>query len=86
MPKTVEPLIENLTQEFVLDKKKYPDVEETPYGFIYNVNGKSITDVLGQNRKLGLPGKSGGFTLAIDGDESFYDTFEDAYKAAKGIK
>lgn len=75
-----------LQEPFKLDKEKYPDVEETPYGFIYNVNGKSITDVLRQNQKFGLPGKSGGFTLAVDGDEIFYPDWESAYKAAKGVK
>lgn len=86
MSKTVEPLIEKLTQGFVLDKQKYPDVEETPYGFIYNVNGKSITDIAAQNRKFGMPSSSGGFSLAVDGDESFYEDWDSAYKAAKGIK
>ena len=91
MPKTVEPLIENLTQGFVLDKNKYPDVEETPYGFIYNVNGKSITDVEGQDRVL-FPNKKSnplykpGFTVTDDsGDEVSLHDFDTAYKFAKGI-
>ena len=86
MAKTVDPIVNDLTKGFVLDKNKYPDVEETPYGFIYNVNGRSITDVEGQNRKFGIPGKSGGFTLEVDGDEVFYPDFESAYNAAKGRK
>lgn len=73
---------------FKLDREKYPDVEETPYGFIYNVNGRSITDANAQNRKFGF-GKEGvdyGWTLEVDGDEAYYPDFESAYKAAKGIK
>lgn len=68
---------------FKLDKEKYPDVEETPYGFIYNVNGESITDLKAQNKKFGMSGGSG-FSLTKDGDEVYFETFEDAYKAAKG--
>ena len=68
---------------FKLDKEKYPDVEETPYGFIYNVNGESITDLKAQNKKFGMSGGSG-FLLTKDGDEVYFETFEDAYKAAKG--
>ena len=71
---------------FKLDSEKYPDVEETPYGFIYNVGNQSITDVAEQNARLfNRPAtKSGGFTLTVDGDEVFYPDFESAYKAAKG--
>ena len=86
MAKTIDPIVKELTQDFVLDKEKYPDVQETPYGFIYNVNGRSITDLAGQNRAFGMPSSSGGFTLAVDGDESYYDDWDSAYKAAKGIK
>ena len=76
--------------EFKLDKEKYPDVEETPYGFIYNVNGHSITDHNAMRKSWGDrfydPEKDYGWTLAVGGDESFYPDFESAYKAAKGIK
>ena len=90
MAKTIEPLIEKLTQGFVLDKQKYPDVEETPYGFIYNVNGKSITDVEGQNLKLfdkkPNPMLKPGFTVADDsGDEISFHDFDTTYKFAKGL-
>ena len=73
---------------FKLDKKAYPDVEETPYGFIYNVNGRSVTDLNAQNKALGYPlfDKTQGFTVTIGGDEVYYDDFDSAYKAAKGIK
>lgn len=73
---------------FKLDRAKYPDVEETPYGFIYNVGNKSITDLAEQDAHLfHKPAtKSGGFTLTVDGDEVFYPSFEEAYKAAKRIK
>lgn len=73
---------------FKLDSKKYPDVEETPYGFIYNVGNQSITDIAEQNARLfNKPAtKNDGFTLTVDGDEVFYPDFESAYKAAKGIK
>ena len=76
---------------FKLDKKLYPDVEETPYGFIYNVNGHSITDQTAQRMTWGdkfAPKENDdfGFTVDIGGDESYYPTFDEAYKAAKGIK
>ena len=75
-------------QPFKLDKEKYPDVEETPYGFIYNVNGRSITDANAQSRKFGTakPGVDYGWTLESDGEELFYPSFEEAYNAAKGYK
>ena len=67
------------------DKMKYQDVEETPYGFIYNIGGQSITDVAGQKRAFGEPieeGKEYGFTRTTDsGDEVFHKSFDDAYKA-----
>lgn len=75
---------------FKLDKKKYPDVEETPYGFIYNVGGRSITDAKEQARAFDgerfKPDREYGFSLEVNGDESYYPDFESAYKAAKGIK
>lgn len=70
------------------DISKYPDVEKTPYGFIYNVNGESITDLKEQDRSFGKnvdDNKNYGFTVTKDGDEVYYETFEDAYNAAKGI-
>lgn len=82
--KSVKEIKENAENgTFKLDKEKYPDVEETPYGFIYNVNGESITDLKAQNEKSGMGGGSG-FSLTKDGDEVYFETFEDAYKAAKG--
>ena len=83
-----ETLVNN-NHGFVLDKEKYPDVETTPYGFIYNVNGHSITDSTSQRRKL-MPshfkeGVDYGFTLTEGGDEVYYPDFDSAYKAAKGI-
>lgn len=75
---------------FKLDKKAYPDVEETPYGFIYNVGGRSITDAKEQARAFDgdrfKPNREYGFTVDIDGDEAYYEDFDSAYKAAKGIK
>lgn len=76
---------------FKLDKKLYPDVEETPFGFIYNVNGKSITDQNAQRMTWGekfapKENEDFGFTVDFDGDEAYYPDFESAYKAAKGIK
>lgn len=72
---------------FKLDKSKYPDVEETPYGFIYNVNGQSITDLSEQDAKLlKKPAtRNKGFTLTIDNDEVYFPDFESAYKRAKKI-
>lgn len=74
-------------QPFKLDKEKYPDVEDTPYGFIFNVGGNSITDLAEQEAKLfKTPAtKNKGFTVTIGGDEVYYDTFDEAYKAAKGV-
>lgn len=86
-PLDLKKAIENAPEDFVLDKEKYPDVEVTPYGFIYNVGGRSITDIGGQNKRFGH-GKTGnqGFTVEFEGDESYYPTWEDAYKVAKGIR
>lgn len=79
---------EQVYTPFKLDKKKYPDVEETPYGFIYNAGGRSITDLKAQNKALGYPlfDKTDGFSVTIGGDEAYYPDFDSAYKAAKGIK
>lgn len=73
-------------EPFKLDKEKYPDVEETPYGFIYNVNGKSITDLAAQKKKMGysLFTKDSGFSVAVGGDELYFKDFDSAYKYAKG--
>ena len=78
--------IEEPKHAFKLDKEKYPDAEETPYGFVYNVNGKSITDVKAQNKAFGRDvdnDKEYGFTLTVDGDEVYYNSFDEAYQAAK---
>ena len=73
-------------EPFKLDREKYPDVEETPYGFIYNVNGRSITDQNAMARKFGF-GNGSGWTLNTpDNDESYYETFDEAYQAAKKYK
>lgn len=77
-------------EPFKLNKELYPDVEETPYGFIYNVNGHSITDMGAQMQKI-MPShydssKDYGWTLEVGGDESFYPSFEEAYKRAKELK
>lgn len=74
--------------EFELDAKKYPDVAKTPYGFIYNVNNKSITDLAGGKKKLGysLSNNDSGFTVADGGEEVFFKDFDSAYKYAKGGK
>ena len=73
---------------FVLDSKKYPDVQTTPYGFIYNVGNQSITDLSEQDASLfGKPAtRNKGFSLTVDGDEVFYPDFDSAYRAVKGIK
>lgn len=86
MAKNVALLIKGLTQEFNLDKEKYPDVEETPYGFIYNVNGRSITDQSAMAKKFGF-GSGSGFTVNTpDNDEVYYEDWDSAYQAAKGMK
>lgn len=73
---------------FKLDKEKYPDVEETDYGFIYNVNGVSIEDIGAHMKQSGMGDKLGkndkaGFSVAKDGDELWFATFDEAYQAAK---
>ena len=76
-------------QQFKLDRKKYPDVETTPYGFIYNVNGTSIEDIAEHMKRSGMgydPNKKYGFSVAKDGEEYIYETFEDAYNSVKGKK
>lgn len=78
---------------FVLDKEKYSDVEETPYGFIYNVNGHSITDHNALYRKY-MPdvvkeGTDYGWTVVDSSgpnDELYMPSFDEAYKYAKRIK
>lgn len=89
-PKDMAAAITNAYAPFKLDKEKYPDVEVTPYGFIYNVNGRSITDVDAQNRKFKpdykpSPAFVPGFIVTDDfGDEVSFGTWEDAYNFAKG--
>ena len=73
--------------KFKVDRKKYPDVETTPYGFIYNVNGTSIEDIAEHMKRSGMgydPSKKYGFSVAKDGEEYIYETFEDAYNSVKG--
>lgn len=74
---------------FKLDKSKYPDVEETPYGFIYNVGGSSITDLRGQRRAFGEDVddyKDYDFTYTRGGDEINAPSFEEAYQQIKRRK
>jgi len=78
--------VEEPKHAFKLDKEKYPDVEETDYGFVYNVNGQSITDLKAQEKAFGGKideNKDYGFTLTVDGDEVHYKSFDEAYAAAK---
>ena len=78
--------VEEPKHAFKLDKEKYPDVEETPYGFVYNVGNQSITDVKAQEKAFGKQiddNKDYGFTLTVDGDEVYYKSFDEAYAAAK---
>ena len=78
--------VEEPKHAFKLDKEKYPDVEETDYGFVYNVNGKSITDLKAQRKSFGEDiesDKDYGFSLTVNGDEAYYNSFDEAYQAAK---
>lgn len=78
--------VEEPKHPFKLDKEKYPDVEETPYGFAYNVGNQTITDIKAQNKAFGRDvdnDKEYGFTLTVDGDEVYYNSFDEAYAAAK---
>lgn len=80
--------------DFKLDKEKYPDVEETPYGYIYNVNGQSITNQKAMNKSFHDkdssypydPNKEYGWSYTKDGDEVYAESFDDAYNAVKGKK
>lgn len=71
---------------FKLNKEQYPDVETTQYGFIYNVGNSSITDLAAQEKSWGRSDDDieRGFSVTKDGEEFYYDTFDEAYKAAKG--
>ena len=65
----------------------YEGVEETKYGYVYNVNGESITDLKEERKKTGMPvveGKEYGYSYTKGGDEVIVDTFEEAYNAVKG--
>ena len=70
--------------KYVNNGKTY-DVEEVNlYGAIINVNGTSITDL---NVMLDLTGDElcygqGGYTVFVNSDEVYYDTFEKAYDCA----
>lgn len=70
------------------DVSKYKDVKKTPYGFIYNVGNKSITDLKEQKKSMGEkvdPNKEYGFSVTDDfGDETVYETFNKAYESVKG--
>ena len=61
------------------------DVEDVElYGAIINVNGTSITDL---NKMLELTGDEmlygrDGYTVFVNSDELYYDTFEQAYDCA----
>ena len=63
--------------------KEYNVEEVNLYGAIINVNGTSITDL---NRMYEITDnkmyKSGGYTVFVDSDEIFFDTFEEAYNFA----
>lgn len=78
---------------FKLDTKKYADVKQTPYGYIYNVGNKSITDLNAQNRHFAKndpsfkfdENKDYGFSVTNDsGDETYHDTWDKAYNTARG--
>lgn len=76
---------------FKLDTKKYADVKQTPYGYIYNVDGESITDLNAQNRHFAKndpsfkfdKNKDYGFSRTAGGDEVLHTTFDEAYQAIK---
>jgi hypothetical protein len=70
--------------QYYTNKKKIYEVESVElYGAIINVNGTSITD-LGQMYNLTGDDmyKSGGYTVFVNSDEVYYDTFEEAYDCA----
>ena len=70
--------------KYVNNGKTY-DVEEVNlYGAIINVNGTSITDLSVMQDLTGdemLYG-DGGYTVFVNSDEVYYDTFEKAYDCA----
>lgn len=64
--------------------KEYEVEEVNLYGAIINVNGTSITDFKKMEELTGdtmLYG-SGGYTVFVNHDEVYYDTFEKAYDCA----
>lgn len=63
--------------------KKFEVESVAQFGAIINVNGTSITDI---KRMYELTHsqlyKCGGYTVFCDGDEIFFETFEEAYDFA----
>lgn len=65
----------------------FEGVEETPYGYIYNVGNTSITDLKAERKSMNMKvdeNKEYGYSVFKDGEEVYYPTFEEAYKSAKG--
>ena len=69
--------------KIVRDCKKY-NVQSVAYeGAIVNVNGTSITDYGTLWATTGNPlYAQGGYSVFVDGDELYFDTFEKAYEFA----
>ena len=70
-------------ERYINNGKEYTVEDTQLYGAIINVNGTSITDI---NRMYELTGddlyRSGGYTVFVDSDELYFDTFEAAYDYA----
>lgn len=63
------------------DQKKYPNVKTTPYGYIYNYGGSSITDIAANDKAMGSKKPGKGFSYTVGGDEIMAETFDDAIAA-----
>ena len=68
-------------------EKQYKDVRKTPYGYVFNVNGVSITDLGKERKSMGMPtekGKKYRYSVADkSGEEKVFETFDEAYNYIK---
>lgn len=64
------------------DGKKYKVDSVTSGGVCINVNGTTITDQEAMSETLGFSFPVEGFSVFVDGDELYFNTFEEAYDFA----
>ena len=59
------------------------EVESVTYeGAIINVNGTSITDQARMSKVINSPYNAKGYTVFVDSDELWFETFDEAYTFA----